>query len=86
MFSDYVKARMVCAGTGFDNVMSKASQDPERKKQVVLNKNLVWSLLQAKSFLNSDRELAEMVMSLTGTLIIDKEGKVTYLPLLEMLI
>ncbi|MDF1931929.1 conjugal transfer protein TraH [Legionella pneumophila] len=80
LFSDYVKARMVCAGTGFDNVMSKASQDPERKKQVVLNKNLVWSLLQAKSFLNSDRELAEMVMSLTGTLIIDKEGKVTNVP------
>ncbi|HHF7365615.1 TPA: conjugal transfer protein TraH [Legionella bozemanae] len=80
LFSDYVKARMACAGNGFDNVMNKASLDPERKKQVVLNKNLVWSLLQAKSFLNSDRELAEMVMSLTGTLIIDKEGKVTNVP------
>ncbi|HAU1599249.1 TPA: conjugal transfer protein TraH [Legionella pneumophila] len=80
LFSDYVKARMACSGNGFDNVMNKASQDPERKKQVVLNKNLVWSLLQAKSFLNSDRELAEMVMSLTGTLIIDKEGKVTNVP------
>ncbi|HHF7375632.1 conjugal transfer protein TraH [Legionella bozemanae] len=80
LFSDYVKARMACSGTGFDNVMNKASLDPERKKQVVLNKNLVWSLLQAKSFLNSDRELAEMVMSLTGTLIIDKEGKVTNVP------
>ena len=80
LFSDYVQARMACSGTGFDNVMNKASQDPERKKQVVLNKNIVWSLLQAKSFLNSDRELAEMVMSLTGTLIIDKEGKVTNVP------
>ncbi|HAT2098249.1 conjugal transfer protein TraH [Legionella pneumophila serogroup 1] len=80
LFSDYVQARMACSGNGFDNVMNKASQDPERKKQVVINKNLVWSLLQAKSFLNSDRELAEMVMSLTGTLIIDKEGKVTNVP------
>ncbi|KTC78712.1 conjugal transfer protein TraH [Legionella cincinnatiensis] len=80
LFSDYVQARMACSGNGFDNVMNKASQDPERKKQVVLNKNLVWSLLQAKSFLNSDKELAEMVMSLTGTLIIDKEGKVTNVP------
>lgn len=80
LFSDYVQARMACSGNGFDNVMNKASQDPERKKQVVLNKNLVWYLLQAKSFLNSDRELAEMVMSLTGTLIIDKEGKVTNVP------
>ncbi|HEM7073837.1 TPA: conjugal transfer protein TraH [Legionella pneumophila] len=80
LFSDYVKARMACSGTGFDNVMSKASEDPERKKQVVINKNLVWSLLQAKSFINSDRELAEMVMSLTGTIIINKEGKVTNFP------
>lgn len=80
LFSDYVQARMACSGNGFDNVMNKASVDPERKKQVVLNKNLVWSLLQAKSFLNSDKELAEMVMSLTGTLIIDKEGKVTNVP------
>ncbi|HBD7476120.1 TPA: conjugal transfer protein TraH [Legionella pneumophila] len=81
MYSDYVKARMACSGTGFDQVMDKASQDPERKKQVVLNKNLVWSILQTKSFLKSNRELAEMVMSLTGTLIIDKEGKkVTNVP------
>ncbi|MCE3045405.1 conjugal transfer protein TraH [Legionella sp. 16cNR16C] len=83
LFSDYVKARMACSGNGFDSVMDKASKDPERQKQVVLNKNMVWSLLQAKSFLNSDRELAEMVMSLTGTLIIDKEGKVTNVPSLS---
>lgn len=80
LFSDYVQARMACSGSGFDHVMTKAAKDPERKKQVVLNKNLVWSLLKSKSFLNSDRELAEMVMSLTGTLIIDKEGKVTNVP------
>ncbi|STX81705.1 TraH pilus assembly protein [Legionella busanensis] len=80
LFSDYVKARMACSGNGFDQVMEKASLDETRKKQVVLNKNLVWSILQTKSFLNSDRELAEMVMSLTGTLIIDKEGKVTNVP------
>ncbi|RAP34901.1 conjugal transfer protein TraH [Legionella quinlivanii] len=83
LFSDYVKARMACSGNGFDSVMDKASKDPDRQKQVVLNKNLVWSLLQAKSFLNSDRELAEMVMSLTGTLIIDKEGKVSNVPSLS---
>ncbi|HCE6135893.1 TPA: conjugal transfer protein TraH [Legionella pneumophila] len=80
LFSDYIQARMACSGNGFDRVMNKASQDPERKKQVVLNKNLVWSLLKTKTFLNSDRELAEMVMSLTGTLIIDKEGKVINIP------
>lgn len=80
LFSDYVKARMECSGNGFDKAMDKASKDESTKKQVVLNKNLVWSILQSKSFLSTDKELAEMVMSLTGTLIIDKEGKVTNVP------
>lgn len=80
LFSDYVKARMECSGNGFDRAMDKASKDESMKKQVVLNKNLVWSILQEKSFLSTDKELAEMVMSLTGTLIIDKEGKVTNVP------
>lgn len=80
LFTDYVKARMECSGNGFNNAMDKASKDETIKKQVVLNKNLVWSILQSKSFLSADKELAEMVMSLTGTLIIDKEGKVTNVP------
>lgn len=80
LFSDYVKARMECSGNGFGRSMDKASKDETTKKQVVFNKNLVWSILQSKSFLSTDRELAEMVMSLTGTLIFDKEGKVTNVP------
>lgn len=80
LFSDYVKARMECSGNGFDRAMDKAGKDEINKKQVVLNKNIVWSILQSKSFLSTDKELAEMVMSLTGTLIIDKQGKVTNVP------
>lgn len=80
LFSDYVKARMECSGNGFNTAMAKASIDETTKKQVVFNKNLVWSILQTKSFLSADRELAEMVMSLTGTLIIDSQGKVTSVP------
>lgn len=80
LFSDYTKARMECSGNGFERAMDKAQKDETNKKQVVLNKNIVWSILQSKSFLSSDKELAEMVMSLTGTLIIDKQGKVTNIP------
>lgn len=77
LFSDYVQARMECSGGGFDRSMDKANADPATKKQVVINKNLIWSILQSKSFLSTDTELAEMVMSLTGTLIIDKQEVVT---------
>ena len=78
--SDYVKARMDCAGAEHDKLMEKAEKDPTQQKQVVLNKNLVWSILQTNAFFASDHELSELLMSLTGTLIIDKQGKVTNVP------
>ena len=80
LFSDYAQARMECSGSGFDRAMEKASADPLTKKQVVINRNLIWSILQSKSFLSADTELAEMVMSLTGTVIIDKQEKITNVP------
>ncbi len=80
VMSDYVSARMKCSGSGHDEIMEKASKDESQKKQVVLNKNIVWSIVQNSAFLNGDVELAEMVMSLTGTLIINQQGKVTVVP------
>ena len=85
MFSDYVTARMACSGKGkkgdeYAQAMDRATQDPIRKNQVMLGKNLVWSLLKSKSSIGSDRELSELVMSLTGTIIIDKKGHVFDVP------
>lgn len=77
---DYVAARMNCAGDGFQQTMDDAAKNPQHKDQVVFNKNVIWSLLKEKTFIGSDQELAEMVMSLTGTLIFDKEGHVTNVP------
>ena len=78
--ADYVSAHMDCAGNQHDGIMEDAAKDPIQQKQVVLNKNIVWSIINNNAFLNGDIELAEMVMSLTGTLIIDKQGKVTVVP------
>lgn len=80
LFADYVNARMKCAGEGFEDAMNKAEKDGAMKKQMAYNKNLVWEMLQSSAFLSSDTELAELVMSLTGTTIIDKQGKVTQVP------
>lgn len=79
-FSDYVKARMGCAGNERGVVIDNAIQDPARKEQVIYNRNIVWSLLKSKSFLAKDDELCEMLMSLTGTLIIDKSGHIQNIP------
>ena len=36
--SDYVSARMDCAGDAHDGIMAKAEKDPEQKKQVVTHR------------------------------------------------
>lgn len=83
LFHDYVTARMECSGDGFKSGMEAAKADKDTEKQIVLNKNIVWSILKTKLFLTSDTELAEMMMSLTGTFIFDGEGKVTNIPSLS---
>jgi conjugative transfer pilus assembly protein TraH len=80
MLNDYVAARMDCAGVGRKEGMEQASQNERYKKQVVLDKNLVWSLLGDAGVVVNSQELAELMMSLTGSIIIDKEGKVTQVP------
>ncbi|HBF08059.1 MAG TPA: conjugal transfer protein TraH [Gammaproteobacteria bacterium] len=81
LFSDFAKAQQGCSSQkDFDNAMDKASKDESTRKKVILNKNLVWSMLQENPLFSSDKELAEMMMSLTGTYIIDKQGKVTNVP------
>lgn len=76
---DYVQARMDCAGEHYAATLNEAKKDEKKAKQVVLNKNIVWSLIHDNSFLGND-ELAEMVMSLTGTYIIHEDGTIKSVP------
>lgn len=80
MFSDYVKAVEGCSGSDFNRAMEKAESDPKQKDEVIVNKNIIWSMIKNKSELASDTELAELMMSLTGTIIVDKDGHVTEVP------
>ncbi len=68
---DYVEARMACAGDGFQETMDKAAKDTP--KQVLYNKNLVWDAMQKSSLFQENQELAELIMSLTGTIIINNK-------------
>lgn len=80
-FHDMAMAHMECNKTkGFDEAMQAAGKDKQKQKEIVLNKNLVWSLIKEHPFLSSNNELAEMLMSLTGTIIFDKNGKFTNVP------
>ena len=79
--ADWASARQDCgAGKQSEKYLDRASKDPKYKNAVVTNKNLIWSILQQNAFLSSDDQLAELFMSLSGTVIFDKNSKPTYYP------
>lgn len=71
-FTDWADARQGC-GTGgqFDQGMRDGGN---RQKEVIINKNLVWDALKSNGLTASDTQLAEMLMSLSGSIIIKKNG------------
>lgn len=68
MFSDWAAARQGC-GTGgqFNQAIGTGG---DRKNEVIVNKNLVWDALQSNGLTKSDQQLSEMLMSLSGSIII----------------
>ena len=72
LFTDWAEARQGC-GTGgqFDKGIGDGGA---RKNEVIVNKNLVWDALQSNGFSANDRELAEFLMSLSGTIIFKEDG------------
>ena len=80
-FSDWAAGMNDCGKAGTANDMAnKASQDPKLKDLTKKNQNIVWSQLQKQEFLKKDSELAEFFMSLSGTIIYDKDGNEHTLP------
>lgn len=79
-FADWAEARQECRKEkGFNETMDAAANDPAYQNQVLRNKNLIWSAIHKNSFLSSNRELAELLMTLSGTEIYDANGSVTIL-------
>ena len=84
LFSDWADAREQCATqSGFNSSMSKASQDDKYKDMITKNTNMIWSALQKNSFFSSDKELSELSMSLSGTIVFDSNDEPTPYPSLS---
>jgi conjugative transfer pilus assembly protein TraH len=74
-FSDWSAARHGCGANGDrDSVLSKKNSDVRYKDLLVGEFNLTWKALQLNAFLNSDQELAQLFMTLVGSIISRKEG------------
>ena len=87
LFADWAQAKQKCGmGGGFSDTMNKARNDPQYKNRVFDSGNVTWKALKKNPLLSTDNETAEFLMSLTGTIIISKNGAtddapVTYSPL-----
>lgn len=74
LFSDWAEARQGC-GKGssnydYDRVINANSAD----EQVIDNTNIAWNALKKNNLFSSDKELAELMMTLSGTLILTRDA------------
>lgn len=80
-FADWAKARQECStGGNIDAQLDRAKNDPAYKERVLLDTNVVWDALQRNAFIASDSSLAEVYMSISGTLVFDEKGAIQTYP------
>lgn len=81
IFSDWAKARQACTTGGeIDSQLERAKADPAYKDKVLYNTNIVWDSLLKNQFLSNDEKLAEAYMSISGTIVFDKDGTISSYP------
>jgi conjugative transfer pilus assembly protein TraH len=74
-FSDWAAARQGCGAKGDrENVFRSKGSDPRYKDMFVGEFNLAWKAIQSNAFLSSDRDLAQLFLTLVGSIIARKYG------------
>lgn len=71
LFTDWAAARQGCStGGDMTQVLNNAKQDPNYQNMLLAGGNIAWKALQKNAFLGNDTEVAELLMSLSGTIIL----------------
>lgn len=74
-FSDWAAARQGCGAKGDrEKVFREKGSDPRYKDMLVGEFNLTWKALQTNSFLSNDTQVAQLFMTLVGSIISRKNG------------
>lgn len=74
-FGDWAQAKQECGTKNeFSNTMNKARNDPRYKNLVFDSGNITWKAIKQNNLFGKDDELAQFFMSLSGTVIIYKDG------------
>lgn len=75
-FSDWSAARQGCgAGGDRERVFKERGSDPRYKDMFVGEFNIAWKAIQANAFLSGDKELAQLFMTLVGSIIVRSGGQ-----------
>jgi len=74
LFTDWAQAKQKCGTNEFSSTMDKARTDPRYKNLVFDNGNITWKAIKQNNLFGNDDELAQFFMSLSGTVIIYKDG------------
>lgn len=76
-FSDWAAARQGCGPKGDrTEVLNRVNDDPRYKDMLVGEFNLAWKAIQANAFLHADQQLAQLFLTLVGSIISRKNGEV----------
>lgn len=87
IFADMARAKQACGAEGeLSKTLAKGKNDAEFKDLIMDEGNLTWRIIHKNSLLSSDKQTAELLMSVAGSIIIRKEGnnddaKNTFVPL-----
>lgn len=74
VFSDWAEARQAC-GKGSSNYnYNRIIDENKDNEEVIDNKNITWNALQKNPLFSNDKELAELMMTLSGTLILTRDS------------
>lgn len=77
-FSDWSAARQGCgAGGDRERVFKDRGADPRYKDMFVGEFNLAWKAIQSNAFLSQDKELAQLFLTLVGSIIVRSGGLTT---------
>ncbi len=75
-FSDWSAARQGCgAGGERSNVLKRRYTDARYKDMLTGDFNLAWKALQTNQFLMEDKELAQLFLTLVGSIIVKTQGE-----------
>ncbi|WP_455292675.1 conjugal transfer protein TraH [Vibrio parahaemolyticus] len=80
LFSDWLEAQHKCSSVSTNQSTLARNTDDATAHAIKINLNIVWDALMRSSYLESNKEVAEFIMNLTGTVIYDANGTANYVP------